>query len=67
VFLKAFWLAVICPLSMDYAMAFFIFLLKESRFSSTLTQSGNLFHFSTALTAKNKTLFHKQLIETMFV
>jgi hypothetical protein len=50
VFPKAFWLAVICPL------------LKESGFSSTLTQSGDLFHFSTALTAKNKTPFHQQVI-----
>jgi hypothetical protein len=49
---KAFWLAVICPLSMDFAMAFFSCLLKESGFSSTLIQSGKLFHFSAALTAK---------------
>jgi hypothetical protein len=51
-------IAVICPLSMDYAMAFFSCLLKESGFSSTLTQSDILFHFSTALAAKNKTPFH---------
>jgi hypothetical protein len=57
VFLMAFWLAVICPLSMDYAMAFVSCLLKESGFSSTLTLSGILFHFSTALAVKNKTPF----------